>query len=73
MHGTAGVNRKASTAPRKVVSAKYPLDRIRLLEAVQARRGDEHLSDTVAEALDDLIERHFPGTVRQASVEGGSS
>lgn len=68
MHGTAKVDQKARKPGRKVVSAKYPVDRLKLLEAVQARRGDQHLSDTISQALDDLIERHFPGTVRGGLV-----
>lgn len=60
MDDTGTVDRRARTALR-VVSVKYPLDRIKLLEAVQVQRGDEFVSRTVAHALDRLIEEHFPG------------
>lgn len=50
-----------------VVSARYPLDRLKLLEAVQARRGDEFISRTVAHALDRVIEDHFPGSLEPAA------
>lgn len=52
---------------RRVVSTKYPLDRIGLLKAVQARRGDQFVSQTVEHALDQLIEKHFPGSVEVAA------
>lgn len=62
MNGTATVDAKASTAKR-VVSTRYPKDRIKLLEAVQARQGDPHLADTIANALDAWIEEHLPGAL----------
>lgn len=51
----------------QVVSTKYPMDRIRLLEAVQQRRGDDFISRTVAHALDSLINAHFPGAIEEAA------
>lgn len=62
MNDTQAVD-DAQRQRRKVVSAKYPVDRIRLLQAVQARRGDEYQSQTVEYALDRLIEEHFPGAL----------
>lgn len=53
----------APVARKRVVSARYPSDRIALLEAVQAREGDDHLADTISRALDAEIERVFPGTL----------
>lgn len=51
----------------RVVSTKYPTDRIKLLEAVQERRGDNFMSRTVAHALDKLIEEEFPGALKGAA------
>lgn len=65
MQTTKEVDGKARTAKR-VVSTKYPVEKVKLLEAVQARRGDEFPSDTIRAALDEFIEKHFPG-----SIEGG--
>jgi len=62
MNGTAQVDTKAS-AERRVVSTRYPKDRIKLLEAVQARRGDRNLSDTISDALDEFLESHLPGAL----------
>ena len=66
MKGAPTVDEKAS-ADRRVVSTRYPRDRIKLLEAVQARRRDEHLSDTVAAALDQLIHQYLPGAIDDAA------
>ena len=49
----------------EVVSAKYPVDRKALLRAVQAKRGDGDLSDTVREALDRMVESYFPGSTKE--------
>ncbi|CAN5607527.1 hypothetical protein BH23CHL8_BH23CHL8_30820 [soil metagenome] len=62
MNFTAHVDTKAR-AERRVVSTRYPKDRIKLLEAVQARRGDRNLSDTISGALDECIESHLPGAL----------
>lgn len=62
MEVTATVDRPA-TKRLETVSAKYPVDRKNLLRAVQARRGDTDLSDTVRAALDGIIERHLPGAL----------
>lgn len=35
--------------------ARYPRERRKLLEALQHRRGDEHLSQTIVAALDALL------------------
>ena len=40
------------------VGARYALDRKKLLEVLQARRDDDHLSDTVIAALDDFLVKH---------------
>lgn len=56
----------AQSTPR-VLSTKYPPDRVALLEAVQARRGDATLSRTICHALDRLINEHFPGAVEEAA------
>lgn len=66
MHGNGPVDGTQRSRLR-VVSTKYPLDRIALLEAVQRRRGDRFLSGTVAHALDRLIEEHFPGSLGEAA------
>lgn len=66
MQDTATVDGQARK-PLKVVSTKYPADRVKLLEAVQERRGDDFISRTVAHALDQLIETHFPGAIREAA------
>ena len=47
-------------------SFRYPKDRIKLLEAVAARSG-ENFSDTVAAACDALIEEHYPGALKGAA------
>jgi hypothetical protein len=47
----------------KTIGAKYPVARAALLESVQAKVGDETLSDTVRRACDELIERHYPGVL----------
>lgn len=51
----------------QVVSTKYPTDRLALLQAVQQRRGDRFISETVRHALDRLIEEHFPGSLGEAA------
>ena len=53
--------------PDPVVSTRYPATKKKLLEVVKERRGDEHLSDTVAHALDRMIEEHFPSALLAAS------
>lgn len=65
MDDTATVDR-AKGAGLQVISTKYPSDRIHLLEAVQKRRGDRFVSETVRHALDRLIEEHFPGATEAA-------
>ena len=50
---------------KKVVSARYRVDRVKLLEAIQARRGDPTLSDTVVHALNRLVEVEFPGATQE--------
>lgn len=50
----------------EVVSIKYPRFKVRLLEAVQEKRGDATRSETVRVALDRLIEDHFPGSTEAA-------
>lgn len=60
-------NRKTVYPPARkgVVSARYPLDRIALLEAAQHREGDTHLSDTLARMLDEGLERR--GLLKRAA------
>lgn len=41
-----------------VLAARYPMERRKLLEALQHRRGDQHLSDTVVAALDAFLAAH---------------
>lgn len=60
MASTENTSAVYGATDRTVVSARYPLDRRKLLEAIQAKRGDRHLSDTVAVALDEFVDRHFP-------------
>jgi hypothetical protein len=66
MDSAARVDRQARRR-LKVVSTKYPLEKVKLLEAIQARRGDDYISRTVAYALDQLIEEHFPGAIEEAA------
>lgn len=66
MNSSATVDRQARKRLR-VVSTKYPVEKIKLLEAIQERRGDEYVSRTVAHALDRLIEEYFPGAVEEAA------
>jgi hypothetical protein len=66
MHSMPKVDHGARK-PLQVVSTKYPLDRLALLEAVRMRRGDDFMSRTVAHALDRLIEEHFPGSIGEAA------
>lgn len=49
------------------VGTKYPAERKALLLAIQKKRGDVWLSDTVRAALDALIEEHYPGAIRDAA------
>lgn len=48
-------------------TARIPEWKKDLLAAVQKRRGDRYMSETVEHAVDRLIEKHFPG-----ATEGGS-
>lgn len=66
MNRSEAVDRQARKRLR-VVSTKYPVERIKLLESIQERRGDEYVSRTVAHALDRLIEEHFPGSIEEAA------
>lgn len=58
---------KEVSPPLRTISAKYPSDRVALLEAVQQRRGDSSISRTIAHAVDRLIEEHFPGAIGEAA------
>lgn len=53
--------------PRVTIAVKYPVERIKLLESIQERRGDEYLSQTFAFALDKLIEEYLPGSLGEAA------
>lgn len=51
--------RKSSRRLRRIpIGTRYPEDRVLLLQSLQKRRGDRHLSDLIAEALDEMLERH---------------
>jgi len=52
---------------RPTVGARYPQDRIALLDAVKARRGDKDRAATICHAMDVLIELHFPGALDSAA------
>ena len=65
MDDTATVDQTA-TASLQVVSTKYPRDRVHLLKAIQAQRGDTFISETVRYALDLLVEGAFPGSTEDA-------
>lgn len=62
MDGTRGVSESART-----IGVRYPEWKRKLLESVQLKRGDEHLSGTVTYALDRVIEEHFPGAISEAA------
>ena len=66
MQHTTKVDRTARKRLR-VVSTKYPSERVALLEAVRERRGDDFVSQTVRAALDGIIEKHFPGATQKAA------
>lgn len=66
MHDTKAVDRAKERA-LQVVSTKYPAYRVSLLEAVQRKRGDTFMSETIRAALDGIIEEHFPGATREAA------
>lgn len=65
MKNTQNVNAPASERA-ETVGTRYPVERIKLLEAVQARRKDATRADTIRHALDRLIDEHFPGSVGQS-------
>lgn len=69
MHDTTTVNKPASTADTAgpPLSLRYPLRKRKLLESIQADRGDDTLSDTIRFAVDRLIEEHFPGSTGRAA------
>ena len=50
--------RQGRTKNDPVIGARYPMERRKLLESLQHRRGDQHLSDTVVAALDALLAAH---------------
>lgn len=41
---------------REIVSARYPADRIRLLDAIQVRWGMRHRAEVIEAALNRLLE-----------------
>lgn len=53
------MNTRARKAKRLPIGTRYPEDRVRLLQALRIQRGDEHLSDLIATALDEMLERHL--------------
>lgn len=67
MQGTPKVDGSPLRPVRmETVSAKYPVDAKALLRVIQARRGDDEISETVRFALDRLIREHFPDFTRAA-------
>lgn len=55
MNGKAGASK---TPQRETVSAAIPTWKKRLVEAVQAKRGDRFISATVEHAIDSLLREH---------------
>jgi hypothetical protein len=53
-----GKPRTSKTPQRETVSAAIPTWKKRLVEAVQAKRGDRFVSATVEHALDELLREH---------------
>jgi hypothetical protein len=60
------VHTTATKAPNAWASTRIPPWKRKLLESVQEKRNDRHLSDTVEAAIDALIEQHFPGSTRES-------
>ena len=56
MKETTRVNEGARKIP---VAVRLPMNKRRLLEAIQAERGDEFLSATITAACDRFIEEHY--------------
>ncbi len=54
---------KARINAEKILCTRYPADRAALVEAIKARRGDQYVSQTVAYALDRMVEDAFPGSL----------
>lgn len=50
------------------LSVRYPEWKRKLLESVSERRGDLYLSETIAAALDQLIEQSYPGTISRVEA-----
>jgi hypothetical protein len=48
----------SKTPQRETVSAAIPTWKKRLIEAVQAKRGDRFISTTVEHALDEMLRAH---------------
>ena len=69
MDDTATVNPSARKRSRKdpPLSLRYSVRKRKLLESIQAIRGDKSLSDTVEHALDRLLEEHYPGCTIEAA------
>lgn len=57
----------AARVERVPIGCRYPEDRIDLLDAVSKRRGDPDRATTIRVALDEMIERHFPGATKEAA------
>lgn len=66
MDDTATVDRREGQA-LEVLSAKYPVERKKMLEIIRDRRGERFLSETVRHACDRLIEEYFPGATKDAA------
>lgn len=54
-------NENGPTVKRVPITARYPEDRIKLLDAVSKRRGDKDRAATIAALCDAAIEAEFPG------------
>ena len=68
MKPTAAVN--ADAIPAVPIACRYPEDRLGLLDTVQRRLRLASRSDLMRHALDELIERHLPGSLGRDVVVG---
>ena len=64
MDDSTPVNNPARKRP---VAVRLPMNKRKLLEAIQADRGDKFLSATITEACDRFIEEHYPGALKGAA------
>lgn len=62
-------NTEADTAtaiPTKPVGCRYPKDRVSLIDSISGRLGHPDRATTIRLALDEFVERHFPGATGNA-------